>query len=138
MPTIPDYKKLKKSVQKVESFNRKARDSAVKWCRFGRTTAENIAKRIENDAAAIKSNRAKLDKAYAKWLPVAETLAELQGDLRKAKRRRNKPELREIEQKMKIAEKDYNKYTKEMEKLYGLIIPMEDELKGLGEEIAKI
>lgn len=138
MPAIPDYSKLKKSVQKVEAFNRKGRDNAVKWCRSGRTQAEKLAKRIEQDAAAIKSNRSKLDKVYAKWLPVAETLAELQADLKKAKRKKNAASVREIEQKMKIAEKDYIKRTKELEKLYDLIIPLEDELKGLGDKLAKI
>lgn len=118
MAAIPNYAATKKSVLKVESFNKKSREDSVKWCRLGRKKAEELIKKIESSAKETSILRTKIDALYLKWTPVAEVLAELQGDLAKAKKKKSTAEIKEIKKKMQISEKDYNTHKEAITKLY--------------------
>ena len=65
-------------------------------------------------------------------------LAELQRDLKKAKKRKKKSEIEEIKMKIKSAEKEYDKAAAELLALYDVVLPMENRLKDIGLALKKI
>jgi len=138
MAGVYDYKSTKKKMIKAFAQNSEFRKAGMKICEEATGFATVIEADVKDRLTTISSHTSKAEGLAAQWFPFSEILIDLQADLKKAKRRKAKAEVAELEKKIKISDGQAKKLMKSIEVYLDAIGYFDDEIRGIAKALRKI
>ena len=136
--SIPDYKKAKAKADKATAHNLKLYKNWIKLCKDGAGFADDVHSQLLLKESSVETFVKKIDEVQKNWLPAAESLVDLQKELKIAQKKKKSAEVAELKMKIKIAEKSYDKYAKHLNHLFDRMIDRYQASKDLSEAVLKI
>ena len=94
--------------------------------------------KFDSDFADIEKGIKEIEGISGKWLPRADVIIGLQADLKKAQKKKDKTETKELEKKIKINVAQAEKIYKQTADIANRLKPMRLKLEELSTKVAKI
>ena len=138
MAAVPDYTSFKSKVLGVAEKKKSNREIWKKTSTDGKKICDALTIRFDSDFADIEKGHKEVGGITGKWMPRADVIIGLQADLKKAQKKKDKTETKELEKKIKINVAQADKMADQMVDIANRFMPMRLKLEELSNKVAKI
>ena len=138
MAAVPDYSGVKSKILGVAEKNKSNRERWKKDATDGKKICDALTVKFDSDLGDIDKGFKEMEGIIGKWLPRADVIIGLQADLKKAQKKKDKTETKELEKKIKINVAQAEKIYKQTADIANRLKPMRLKLEELSTKVAKI
>lgn len=133
-----DYKKLKKSVQRLSSDLKSQAKDFKKTSDKAASTVDSLKKNIDGTATSYGQAKAVLEMLIAQWIVHADSIIKLKADLEKEKSSGNGNKAKKMEKDISQIEGMAETLVGKMEAQFETVKKIVADMDGLGDKVSKI